>query len=573
MKPTFLKSILSFCIAIVISTTQFNASAQFESLSKEEAQSTLYMMAEQISQIKNSISIGNNTINDFSYNGSILNMSYLMNDEDVRFFTSDFITLQFHNLLQEDSSKKESFALISTLLRKADSNLRIEFCDPNGHKVEHILTPDDIDNIMTKSIEELGIDREQMSNYSIFYYNSLLKKNIDGVYILDAKAIKENGFVKLSMVTSFESEIINLLSPGDIKNMFLDILGSEPLIVTGFANQLKAFGYKGIILEYNNKQGASCSSKITVEDLLNPTSSYEQSYSPYSNKENYYSNNNSLEGLGTEQFNSYLANLSDAEKKQFTETFLQSMEIGAKEAIGTNGITNAHVFLSGDYASVLFSINGVADLSESELLSIKQNLVQKFRNDETMSTFSPIIQQATGIKGIKYIYKDEYSYKSATITVDWDEISGSNNSYNGYSNSYSDNSNEFDFSDANTDELREQFIQDLNNSFKSEVGTNGIADVWANLSGESLVMNFTFDSTIDFSDIGDLNEIKNELIQDMTATDDDLITCLGLYYLDIKNIKFVIQSESSRVKRSFTISIEDIVNGTFVPEEVQYNEI
>ena len=83
-------------------------------------------------------------------------------------------------------------------------------------------------------------------------------------------------------------------------------------------------------------------------------------------------------------------------------------------------------------------------------------------------------------------------------------------------------------------------------------------------------MTFTFDNSIDFNNIGDLNELKNDLIQDMTATEEDLEMCMVLYYLDIKEIKIVIKCENSRKQKTFSISIEDIVNGTFDPEDIQY---
>ena len=110
-------------------------------------------------------------------------------------------------------------------------------------------------------------------------------------------------------------------------------------------------------------------------------------------------------------------------------------------------------------------------------------------------------------------------------------------------------------------------------SVKKVTGEGGLTDTWAELSGNTLVMNFTYDSTIDLSDLDNLDKLKDELIQDMTDTEEDLEICIFLYYLDIMDWKFVIQRENSNYQKSFTISIEEIVNGTFNPEKVQYNEI
>ena len=181
----------------------------------------------------------------------------------------------------------------------------------------------------------------------------------------------------------------------------------------------------------------------------------------------------------------------------------------------------------------------------------------------------PIFQLTSGLKGIKYICKGDNSYKSATITIDFHEITNTSND----TPSYSYNNNEYDFSNANTDELREIFIQEISSSMKKAIGEEGLTDAWAELSGNTLVMNFTYDSTIDLSDLDNLDKLKDELIQDMTDTEEDLEICIFLYYLDIMDWKFVIQRENSNYQKSFTISIEEIVNGTFNPEKVQYNEI
>ena len=142
----------------------------------------------------------------------------------------------------------------------------------------------------------------------------------------------------------------------------------------------------------------------------------------------------------------------------------------------------------------------------------------------------PIFQLTSGLKGIKYICKGDNSYKSATITIDFDEIT-KNGDY-----STNNPSDEYDFSNANTDELREIFIQEISSSMKKVTGEGGLTDTWAELSGNTLVMNFTYDSTIDLSDLDNLDKLKDELIQDMTDTEEDLEICIFLYYLDIDGL-------------------------------------
>ncbi|MBQ3606333.1 MAG: hypothetical protein II990_08780 [Muribaculaceae bacterium] len=921
MKSLPFKLFVSIFIAFAIACTQFSISAQFSS--KEEAQSALYMIANTTSQSLDKVSNPQAQIDEFSYDGKDLTIviSTIMPYQDIRYLTTDFLILQFHNTINLNSRQAESFLTISKLLRVAESNLTLIYRDTEGHQISHQFTPNDIDNILSKSIEELGIDKEQMSNYCILYHNNTIKKEIDGKTILDAEATKEGDFVKISYSFIYPDKTMELMTKEYLKNIFFSLTSY------GYYNLLDACGYKGVIYEVKNYSSYKDSVVITLEEIAqyhstpqsssdtslanNPTvksileifnnistpgdsdgviginsslhgTTIDINYILANNNSNIYSinamdmdfvkdgfiknlssnqgmatylnqlhnegithisitysikdsndikntvkipitdffdntdtqqssNNNDVsafeavqslianidasykenigedgvvdayvklsgeyieitqvldevednaseyestemqelmrmllkntlqenasilssigikgfiytfinqydrktvsitidfdqdlsdsyselsndndissfedvqayiadidaaykDGIGKDgvvdayvklsgeyieatevldginddisyytpedefkefmlvtqakdkdnlnefkqlqqqgikgiiftfinqtdkesvsitldfaelfefvesqnqssdmpqssesSIEEYISSLTDEDKEELTTTFLQSMEDEAKKGIGYNGITNVQVFTSGDYATVLLSIKGAAEHSDLELMSIKQDIIREFKNDELMTTSIPIIQQAIGIKGLKYIYKDEDSYRSATITIDWNEILNDNSS------SYSDD--EFDFSDASTDEFREIFVQEFDKSIKEEIGKDGVSDAWAKLSGEALVIDVTFDSTVDFNDIGDLNEIKNELIQDMTTTEKDIEMCYVLYYLDIKNLKFVIHSDSSRIERSFTISIEDIVNGTFVPEEVQYNEI
>lgn len=198
MKSLPFKLFVSIFIAFAIACTQFYISAQFSS--KEEAQSALYMIANTTSQSLDKVSNLQAQIDEFSYDGKDLTIviSTIMPYQDIRYLTTDFLILQFHNTINLNSRQAESFLTISKLLRVAESNLTLIYRDTEGHQISHQFTPNDIDNILSKSIEELGIDKEQMSNYCILYHNNTIKKEIDGKTILDAEATKEGDFVKIS---------------------------------------------------------------------------------------------------------------------------------------------------------------------------------------------------------------------------------------------------------------------------------------------------------------------------------------------------------------------------------------
>lgn len=104
--------------------------------------------------------------------------------------------------------------------------------------------------------------------------------------------------------------------------------------------------------------------------------------------------------------------------------FLKPMEEGAKASIGYNGITDVHVFASGEYAISLFIVDGLNSLSEADLAALKQGLIKDYQKSEMLDTY-PILEEVTGLKGLKFIYKDKNSCESFTITINFKEITNS----------------------------------------------------------------------------------------------------------------------------------------------------
>lgn len=261
MKSLPFKLFVSIFIAFAIACTQFSISAQFSS--KEEAQSALYMIANTTSQSLDKVSNPQAQIDELSYDGKDLTIviSTIMPYQDIRYLTTDFLILQFHNTINLNSRQAESFLTISKLLRVAESNLTLIYRDTEGHQISHQFTPNDIDNILSKSIEELGIDKEQMSNYCILYHNNTIKKEIDGKTILDAEATKEGDFVKISYSFIYPDKTMELMTKEFLKNIFFSLTSY------GYYNLLDACGYKGVIYEVKNYSSYKDSVVITLEEI------------------------------------------------------------------------------------------------------------------------------------------------------------------------------------------------------------------------------------------------------------------------------------------------------------------
>ena len=215
MKSNLFKSIITILFALLIS--QQVVHAQTNRSARLEAQLELYDIVNKLSEVKG-VDFGGICYENISYDCETLKMDILVNtpQSDIRYLTSDMLTLQIHTLVNTHN-QREYYSTLSHLLRQANSKWQMTYKDSQGHAVSHIFTPDDIDDMMTKSVEELGIDKEQMSNYCIFFHNNLLQKQIDGVNVISAKATKEGNCVKTSILTTFDDETIKFLTPEIIK--------------------------------------------------------------------------------------------------------------------------------------------------------------------------------------------------------------------------------------------------------------------------------------------------------------------------------------------------------------------
>ena len=264
MKTNLLKSFITILFALIISQqsihAQENRSARFE------AQLKLYDIVEELSVLKG-VDFGGIQFENISYDCETLKMDIIIStsQSDIRYLTSDMFTLLVHNFVNSPKHK-ESYTTLASLLRQTDSKWQITYKDTQGHAVSHSFTAPEVEDLLNKPIEELGIDKEQMSNYCIFFHNNIFQSQVDGVEVLAIKVSKAEDFVKIAIQTAYDNETIKGLTPELIKTVYISTYNS-PILAKGYANQLKAFGYKGIILEYYNQQGDTAKSTITLDDF------------------------------------------------------------------------------------------------------------------------------------------------------------------------------------------------------------------------------------------------------------------------------------------------------------------
>ena len=718
MKSNLFKSIITVLFALIIS--QPSVLAQTNQSTRYKAQLKLYDIIKELSDLQG-VDFGGIQYENINYDCETLQMDIRVNtsQSDIRYLTSDMLTLQIHNLVNTPT-QKEYYVTLSSLLRQADSKWQITYKDAQGHAVSHILSADDIDSMIDKSIEELGIDKEQMSNYCIFFHNNLFQRQVDGVEVLAIKASKAGDFIKIALQTTYDDETIKRLTPQLIKTTYISSYKS-PVLAEGYANQLKALGYKGIIFEYTNQQGTTTNATITTDDFryfyddaqlgvrdIDAEEAYEaydtvaadsitcieivedslfdenkmvkdmgevQEYDPqlgsYDLSQNdyvlavierykqYYQSSIGSGGIldakvelidpyiaitifvdgvndnagnyapnsykevfiasiisddelieqykllyaeGVKGFymtianaydyitfsvpidfeeifsakygsmqapeqslEDYLTSLSEDEKQALANELMRQIEAEALSSIGLEGITNAHVYIANSYINIIYTINSIEDFTDEFIYQSKINFINYIKpryTAEIVTTLKYILEA----KGYNFIYTDATTHKSVSLTIDFDEIL--------YFNENSTYNNEcYDFSDINTEEIVNELVSFFGAELKSNVGQDGLLDVNTTLSNKLIESTFIFDSSINLNDVGDINDFKNELIRDMTDTQDDLDTWGALYYLGIDGFKFIFKNQGSASGKWFSITIEDVINGIENIDAIPLNEI
>lgn len=716
-----MKSAIITIIALIFPFLQQHTYAQS---SKAEAQKELYYLAEKMSWLSHSSNVGTINYKDVSYDGKSfkMNINIGLQNSDVRFLTSDMLLLQIHNLVTQPD-QKEYFSFISQQLRLADSDWILIYSDNAGNEVSHTLTPNDIDDLMTKSVEELGINKEQMKKYCIFFHNNLIQKEVDGVNVISAKASKEGNFLKLSYETPYNTFAINAIAPDQVKQIYIKSIGS-PILIKGQANQLKAFGFDGLILEYTNKDGASSKTTITINDLLHfydepqlgsqdiveedvfeaydtiavdsitcveivddtrfdenkevkdlsevieneaqlgsaennyslsqnsyvletieQYKKYYQSsigtggildikvelldpyiaitiivdgvndnagnYTPNSYKEHFIASTISsderieqykllyaegvkgfymtisnaydyisfsvpidLEELFSAKYAStqapeqsleeYLASLSEEEKQAYTSSFMQDLDEITNSWIGSNGVINTHTYIANNYINIICNVNSIEGYTDEFINQSKINYIKEIKpnyNEEIVTSLKYILE----VKGYKFIYTDATTHKSVSLIVDFDEILHFNDEYQ-----YND---EYDFSDLNTDEIINGLVLEFDKALRPYVGQNGLIDLYTTMKDGLIESTFIFDNSVDLNDIGDINTFKNDLLRDMTASQEDIDTWSALYYLGINGFKFIFKNEGTSTGKWFSITIDDVINGIENLDSIPLNEI
>lgn len=588
MKTNLLKSFITILFALIIS--QQSIHAQENRTARFEAQLKLYDIVEELSVLKG-VDFGGICYENISYDCETLKMDILVNTPgDIRYLTSDMLTLQIHALVNTPN-QREYYSTLSHLLRQSNSKWQITHKDSQGHAVSHIFTPDDIDDMMTKSVEELGIDKEQMSNYCIFFHNNLLQKQIDGVNVISAKATKEGNCVKTSILTTFDDETIKFLTPEIIKQSYIGSIGSRVLI-HGYANQLKAFGFDGLILEYSNQLGATAKATITVDDFLHFYDDAqlgsqdvveEEVFEAYDTiaadsitcveivDDTRFDENKEVKDLSEvieneAQLGSAENNYSLSQNSYVLET-IEQYKKHYQSSIGTGGILDIKVELLDPYIAITIIVDGVNDNAGNYAPnSYKEHFIAStISSDERIEQYK--LLYAEGVKGFYMTISNAYDYISFSVPIDLEELFSAK-----YASTQAPEQSLEEYLASLSEEEKQaytsSFMQDLDEITNSWIGSNGVINTHTYIANNYINIICNVNSIEGYTDEF-INQSKINYIKEIKPNyNEEIVTSLK-YILEVKGYKFIYTDATTHKSVSLIVDFDEILHFN---DEYQYND-
>ena len=263
-------------------------------------------------------------------------------------------------------------------------------------------------------------------------------------------------------------------------------------------------------------------------------------------------------------FDNYLESMSDEEKQAYAAVIMQQLDETISNWIGSDGVINTHTYIVNDYINIICTVNSIEGYTDDFINQCKINYIKQIKpqyNEDLIRSLKYILE----VKGYHFIYTDAYTHKSVSMIIDFDEIINFSDD-----SQFNDN---YDFSNYNTKEIINKLIYVWDSELQSYVGQDGLLGVSTTLSNNLIESTFIFDPSININDDDDLNDLKKELIRDMTASQDDLDTWGALYYLGIEGFKFNFKNQGSKSGKWFSITVEDIINGIENIDTIPLNEI
>lgn len=593
MKTNLLKSFITILFALIIS--QQSIHAQKNRTARFEAQLKLYDIVEELSVLKG-VDFGGIQFENISYDCETLKMDIIIStsQSDIRYLTSDMFTLQVHNFVNSPKHK-ESYTTLASLLRQTDSKWQITYKDTQGHAVSHSFTAPEVEDLLNKPIEELGIDKEQMSNYCIFYHNNIFQSQVDGVEVLAIKVSKAEDFVKIAIQTAYDNETIKGLTPELIKTVYISTYNS-PILAKGYANQLKAFGYKGIILEYYNQQGDTAKSTITLDDfhyfydepqLGSQDIVEEDVFEAYDTiivdsiayieivDDSLFNENKMVKDMEEVQENEPQLKSYDLSQNSYVLDIIEQYKKYYQSSIGINGILDIKVELIDPYIAITIFVDEVNDNAGNYAPnSYKEDYIANtILSDERIEQYK--LLYAEGVKGFYMTITNAYDYITFSVPIDFDEIFSAK-----YTFSQAPEQSLEDYlaslSEDEKQSLANEYMRQIEAEANSSIGHDGITNAHTYLANSYINIIYTINSIENFTDEFIYQSKINFIKYIKPRYTAEIVTTLK-YVLEAKGYNFIYTDATTHKSVSLTIDFDEILyfndNTTYYNESYDFSDL
>lgn len=254
----------------------FSVSAQqmpnLDSLTREETLNVLKIIASAINSSDAQAKINNLTGQEMNANGYMEGNNLVMEmTNDELWVESPEMALFSYAVNIKGGDKEQSVRMLAKLLENVDGNLIYIYRTTDGHKTELTLTPALLNEILTKPVDQLPIDRNKLLNEMVSSLNDELNNDKEPEVVSQEALLNGQYLTIRQIITTSLEDMEKADSSTALRKYLLSTLAAEfakaPAMINGMINVMKEFKIKGIKYDISDMSGCQQVYNISWDEL------------------------------------------------------------------------------------------------------------------------------------------------------------------------------------------------------------------------------------------------------------------------------------------------------------------